>query len=253
LRIGINGAEAGVGQAYANMDQTLSASLFGELGQPLADIGAVVPLERGPQDDEFFLTFDLLGSQSYVRTQDPPLVVIPGDLPPAPRIGVRTFDEINATMAAVTTVDPLQIDVNMTYQSLRQSLPTIENPEAFLASHQVAVAQLAIEYCNALVNDPELSEDYFPGFNFGQAPAAAFAGNNRDLVIEPLIDNVMGLAIQTQPDFTTVRSELGYVLADGTRPANLVDRLVNGGTADTPAVAKGVCAAVLGSAVTLIH
>jgi hypothetical protein len=253
LRIGINGAEAGVGQAYANMDQTLSASLFGELGQPLADIGAVVPLERGPQDDEFFLTFDLLGSQSYVRTQDPPLVVTPGDLPPAPRIGVRTFDEINATMAAVTTVDPLQTDVNMTYQSLRQSLPTIENPEAFLASHQVAVAQLAIEYCNALVDDPALSAAYFPGFNFGQAPAAAFAGNNRDLVIEPLIDNVMGLAIQTQPDFTTVRNELGYVAADGTRPANLVDRLVNGGSADTPAVAKGVCAAVLGSAVTLIQ
>jgi hypothetical protein len=253
LRIGINGAEAGVGQAYANMDQTLSASLFGELGQPLADIGAVVPLERGPQDDEFFLTFDLLGSQSYVRTQDPPLVVTPGDLPPAPRIGVRTFDEINATMAAVTTVDPSQIDVNMTYQSLRQSLPTIENPEAFLASHQVAVAQLAIEYCNALVDDPDLSEDYFPGFDFGVAPAAAFAGNNRDLIIEPLIDNVMGLAIQTQPDFTAVRNELGYVPADGTRPANLVDRLVSGGSADTPAVAKGVCAAVLGSAVTLIQ
>jgi hypothetical protein len=253
LRIGINGAEAGVGQAYANMDQALSASLFGELGQPLAEIGAVVPLERGPEDDEFFLTFDLLGSQSYVRTQDPPLVVTQGDLPAAPRIGVRTFDEINATMAAVTTVDPGQVDVDMTFQSLRQSLPTIENPEAFLASHQVAIAQLAIEYCDALVDDPALSAAYFPGFNFGQAPATAFAGANRDQIIQPLIDNVMGLAIQTQPDFTVVRSELGYVQANGSRPANLVDRLVGGGNADTRAVAKGVCAAVLGSAVTLVQ
>jgi hypothetical protein len=253
LRIGINGTEAEVGQAYANMDQTLSAALFGELGQPLADIGAVVPLERGPQNDEFFLTFDLLGSASYARTQDPPLVIIQSDLPVAPRIGVRTFDEINATMAAVTTVDPEQVDVDMTYQSLRQSLPTIESPEAFLASHQVAVAQLAIEYCNALVNDPVRSAAYFPGFDFGQAPATAFAGANRDLVIDPLIDNVMGLGIQTQPDFTVVKDELGYVSADGTRPANLVDRLVGGGAADTPAVAKGVCAAVLGSAITLVQ
>jgi hypothetical protein len=253
LRIGINGAEAEVGQAYANMDQTLSATLFGELGQPLADIGAVVPLERGPQDDEFFLTFDLLGSASYVRTQEPPLVITQTDLPVATRIGVRTFDEINATMAAVTTVDPKQADVDMTYQSLRQSLPTIESPEAFLASHQVAIAQLAIEYCNALVDDPALSAAYFPGFNFGQAPATAFAGANRDLVIDPLIDNVMGLGIQTQPDFTDVRNELGYVATDGSRPENLVDRLVAGGSADTPAVAKGVCAAVLGSAIALVQ
>ena len=253
LRIGINGAEAEVGQAYANMDQTLSASLFGELGQPLADVGAVVPLERGPQDDEFFLTFDLLGSESYVRTEDPPLVITETDLPAVPRIGVRTFDEINATMAAVTTVDPKQVNVDMTYQSLRQSLPTIESPEAFLASHQVAVAQLAIEYCNALVDDPVRSAAYFPGFNFGQAPGTAYSGANRDLIIDPLIDNVMGLGIQTQPDFTVVRDELGYVQPAGTRPDNLVDRLVDGGEADTPAIAKGVCAAVLGSAITMIQ
>ncbi|MGH8166124.1 MAG: LamG domain-containing protein, partial [Woeseiaceae bacterium] len=253
LRIGINGAEAEVGQAYANMDQTLSASLFGELGQPLADIGAVVPLERGPQDDEFFLTFDLLGAETYVRTDDPPLVITEIDLQQAARIGVRTFDEINATMAAVTTVDPEQADVDATYQELRQSLPTIESPEAFLASHQVAIAQLAIEYCNALVEDSQLAAAYFNGFNFDQAPAAAYAGNNRDQIIDPLIDNVMGLAIQTQPDFTVVKDELGYVPANGTRPANLVDRLVGGGNADTRAVAKGVCAAVLGSAVTMIQ
>jgi len=252
LRIGINGAEAEVGQAYANMDQTLSASLFGELGQPLADIGAVVPLERGPQDDEFFLTFDLLGSESYVRTQDPPLVITETDLATAPRIGVRTFDEINATMAAVTTVDPEQVDVDMTYQNLRQSLPTIESPEAFLASHQVAVAQLAIEYCNVLVEDPALSAAYFPGFDFDQNAAVAFAGANRDLVVQPLIDNMMGIGIQTQPDYVQLEQELGYVASDGTRPANLVNRLVGSG-ADTRAVAKGLCAAVLGSAVTMVQ
>ncbi len=252
LRIGINGVEAPVGQSYANMDQTLSYSQFGELGQPLADIGDVIPLEKGPQDDEFFLTFDLLGQQSYVRTNDPPLVITPSDLPPASRFGVRTFDEINATMAAVTTVDPAQTDVDMTYQSLRQSLPTIESPEAFLASHQVAIAQLAIEYCNALIDDSALAAAYFPGFDFNQSAAAAFAGTNRDLLLEPLIDRMMGFGIQTQPDYADVGDELGYVTSDGTRPANLIDRLLSSGAA-TRSISKGVCAAVLGSAVTLVQ
>ena len=193
------------------MDDTLSASLFTELGQPLSNLGTIIPLEKGPADDEFFLTFDLLGTQSYVRTSDPALVITETDLPPAQRIGVRTFDEINATLSAITGVSPEETNVDMTFQSLRQSLPTIESPEAFLSSHQVAIAQLAIEYCNALIEDRGAisSAAYFPGFNFGAAPGTAFA--NRDALINPLIDNAMGIAIQTQPDFVDVRDELGYV------------------------------------------
>jgi hypothetical protein len=253
MRIGINGAEAEAGQAYANLNVTLSAAAFGELGQPLSPLGAVMPLEKGPEGDEFFLTFDRLGTQTYTRTQDPPLVVTPADLPQAPRFGVRTFDEINATMAELTGVDPEHPDVDATFQSLRQSLPAIETPEAFLSSHQVAVAQLAIEYCNALLEDPGLSAAYFPGFNFSLAPATAYAGTQRDLVIQPLLDRMMGLNIQTQPLYPELRDELGYVVSDGTRPDNLIDRLIAGGNADTRDVAKGVCAAVLGSAVTMFQ
>ena len=253
LRIGINGAEAEVGQAYANLDVTLSAGEFGgELGQPLAEIGAVVPLAKGPQDDEFFLTFDRLGMQSYARTENPPLVVTPVDLEPAPRLGVRTFDEINATMAAVTGVDPETPAVDSTFQELRQSLPTIEHPAAFLASHQVAIAQLAIQYCDALVSDASLAGPYFAGFDFSQPPNIAFAGTNRDSVIKPLLDRMMGFGIQTQPDYVDIADELGYATDDGVRPANLIDRLVASG-ADTDAITKGVCAAVLGSAVTLVQ
>jgi hypothetical protein len=249
MRIGINGAEVDVGQSYANLDLTLSATLFEELGQPLSTIGAVIPLEKGPDGDEFFLTFDQLGTETYVRSENPPLVVTPTDLAQAPRIGVRTFDEINATMAAVTTVDPEQPDVDAVYQSLRQSLPTIANPEAFLASHQVAIAQLAIEYCNALVDDPVLSAAYFPNFDFSEQPAAAFAGTDRDLVIQPLLDRIMGVNVLTQPLYVDVRDELGWVTTDGERPDNLIDRLIAGGEADTPGIVKGVCAAALGSAV----
>ncbi|MDZ7645066.1 MAG: LamG domain-containing protein [Woeseiaceae bacterium] len=254
LRIGINGEEAGVGQSYANLDVTLSASQFGELGQPLSDLGAVIPLEKGPEDDEFFLTFDLLGSQTYVRSDDPPLIITAEDITPAAqRIGVRTFDEINATMAAVTGVDPETQAVDMTYQNLRQSLPTVESVQTFLSSHQVAIAQLAIEYCNALVEGPDAAT-YFNGFDFNQSPGVAYSGPSRNQVIDPLIDRIMGIGIQTQPDFSAVRDELGYVSGNGTRPDNLIDRLlVSPDNPDTRAIAKGVCAAVLGSAVTVLQ
>ncbi len=257
MRIGLNGAEALVGQSYSKLDVTLDAALFGELGQPLSPLGAVLPLEKGPEEDEFFLTFDLLGSETYVRAENPALIPSPTELEPASRIGTRTFDEINATFAAVTGVDPNEVNVDMTYQELRQSLPAVEDINTFLSSHQVAIAQLAIEYCNALVNDTTARAAYFPGFNFGAAPATAFSTANRDAFVDPLIANMVGNSrggpqIATQPAFLTVYDELAEATGDGNRPDNLVDRLIAGGSS-TEAIAKGVCAATLGSAATLVQ
>ncbi len=265
MRIGINGGEVDKSQSYGNVDDFLSSdpAMYAELGQPLSQLGAVIPLEKGPADDEFFLTFDLLGTEAYARTDDPPLVITESDLPPAERIGVRTFDEINATFAAVTGVDPEEPSVDITFQNLRQSLPAIEDPKSFLSSHQVAIAQLAFEYCNALMEDRGTisTAAMFPGFDFAAAPVAAFA--NRDAFITPLVDRLMGLAIQSQPDFTVVRSELGYVTQDlvSGRPDNLIDRMIAPNTdlpqpqpqADTRGIAKGACGAVLGSAIALVQ
>jgi hypothetical protein len=254
MRIGINGAEVPISQSYANLDDMLDYTEFAELGQPLASIGAVIPLERGPADDEFFLTFDLLGTESYVRTDDPPLVITETDLPPAQRIGVRTFDEINATMSALTGVSTTEFFVDATFQNLRQSLPAIEDPSAFLSSHQVAVAQLAIEYCHALIEDRGTISTavYFPGFDFDAAPAVAYG--NRAAFITPLVDNIMGTGLLTQPDAVDVENEIGYNPFDAVtlRPENLIDRLIAGGT-DTRSIAKGACAAVLGSAAMLVQ
>lgn len=252
LRIGINGEEAAVGQAFANLDDTLGASMFSDdLGQPLSTLGAVIALQRGPDNDEFFLTFDRLGTQSFVRTLDPPLVIVAADLPPAERYGVRTFDEINATMAVITGVDPEQPAVDSTFQNLRQALPAIESPAAFLSSHQVAIAQMAIEYCNALVNDPVTAAAFFPGFNFSATGASAFTSGNRDLVIDPLLDRAMGINIGTQPDFMAVKDELGFLAPAGGHPGNLIDRLLaSPDNPNTSSIVKAVCAAVLGSAAT---
>ena len=133
-------------------------------------------------------------------------------------------------------------------------MPAIESPEAFLSSHQVAIAQLAIEYCNALVEDGALAAAYFNNFDFNQTPTAAYAGAARNEIITPLIDRAMGVAIQTQPDFVAVQDELGFFTTDGVRPDNLVDRLIaSPDNPDTRAIAKAVCAAVTGSAVTLVQ
>jgi len=256
MRVAMNGQEMPVGQTYATMDDTLSAQLFGELGQPLSTLGAVLPLEKGPQDDEFFLTFDRLAGQSFARADDPMLVITPADLVPASHIGVRTFDEINATFAAVTQVDPTTVAVDMTFQELRQSLPAVEDVNTFLSSHQVAIAQLAIEYCNALVEGPNAAA-YFPGFNFNGAPATVLAPGARDLLVDPLIANIVGNTpagpqLATQPTYATVYTELASFVAAGGRPDNLIDRLIAGGS-DTRAISKGVCAATLGSGVTLVQ
>ena len=78
------------------------------------------------------------------------------------------FEEINATMSEVTTVPSTQANVRATYELVKQAMPTEENIEGFVASQQTGVAQLAIEYCAALVDDTTLRAAYFPGMNFGE-------------------------------------------------------------------------------------
>lgn len=258
VRVAMNGLEAPVGQSYSTLVDTLSAAEFVELGQPLSALGAVLPLEKGPADDEFFLTFDRLHVTSYVRAADPTLTIVESDLDPASRVGMKTFDEIDATYSAVTGVDRMDFtSVDMTFQELRQSLPAVEDINTFLSSHQVAIAQLAISYCDAMIGsnaspNPDAATK-FPGFQFGSAPGVAFAaGTERDKFVNPLINDIMGTGLASQPAFADVYSELASFSAAGTRPDNLIDRLLAGGS-DTRAISKGVCAAMLGNATTLIQ
>ena len=84
---------------------------------------------------------------------------------------------------------------------------------------------------------------------------------NRDALLQPLIDRVMGIAIQSQPDYVVVRDELGFNTFDPVtlRPDNLIDRMITPNPdplepqADTRGIAKGACGAVLGSAIALVQ
>jgi hypothetical protein len=178
------------------------------------------------------------------------------DLPEASEIGVRTFDEVNVTMAAITGVSPLETNVRNTFNLVRQSLPSVPTMEAVLASHQVAIAQLAIEYCNAVVENTSartaLWGGSFSGWNV--APSGQSAGWENALAA-PLLDRVIGLTqLATQPDRSLLESEIFELIngipGDSSRPglaatnSNSIQR-----TAD---IGKSVCSAIVGSAAMLV-
>lgn len=271
LHLTMNGQEVEKSQSYANMDQTLSAALFEELGQPLSTLGAVIPVEKGPAEDQFFLTFDELDGVTYSRQDAPTLIITPTDLAPASQVGIRTFDEIDASYSSILELDRLIVynsggviaaHVDETFQELRQSLPAVEEVTTFLSSHQVAIAQLAIQYCDAAIGsnanpNPHAEDVVWTEFDFDQPAATAFSVANRNNFVDPLIARAVGQAssgtqLSTQPTYTSVHDELAAFQAAGNRPSNLIDRLL-AGPSDTRAIAKGVCASVLGSAATLLQ
>jgi hypothetical protein len=245
MRIGINGREAPVGQAYVNLDTTVTdANYSSASGQRLADVGTVIALEKGPDSDQFFLTFEKIGSVTNARTEATPAQpVAPPDAAPSSDVGMRVFSEINASLSSITGVAQTDANVKATYNLVEQQLPVVPNIEAFLASHQVGIAQLAIQYCDSLVESAQAST-FFPGLNLNAAPAAAFA--DPTLVTSPLIARGIGSNLSTQPQATDVSTELNSLITNlsscgGSCPANR-----------TRTITKAACAAVLGSAAVLM-
>ena len=219
MRIGINGKEALTGQAFANLNTRINSSYDPQLGQVLSSQGTIITLENGPDSDEFFLTFEKIGSLERDYTEALP--AIPSDPlesgPVSPLdsdIGVRTFQEINTTIAEMTGVPVINGVVNSVYSDYIQQLPSVEAIDAFLPSHQMAIAQLSLTSCSELVNTelPPSTPVFFAGFDFTQTaqeafgPVAASVVNptaiameenriqaNRDLVITRLLTATMNV------------------------------------------------------------
>lgn len=247
MRIGVNGAEPPVGQAYRLIDQVIAdAEYSAQTGYTISTVGTIIPLEHGPgpagTGDEFYLCFDQLGAKAdacsafAVGTTTPPAVVSkPSD------IGVRTFDSINATMAGITGVDPNHTKVRATYSSVRQSLPAITDIQAFLSSHQTSIAQLALQYCNVMVNDSGLRSAFFGSF-----PSSISTSADRDAIINPLFAKMIG-TVDTQPDESDVHDKLDSLIVElcGASACTAGKRTFD--------VATAACGAVLGSATTIVQ
>jgi hypothetical protein len=245
MRIGVNGAEAKVGQAYATLDTRVTdANYTAGIGQRLAAVGTVIGLEKGADSDLFFLSFDQIGSQLHARTEPvAPAPATPADKPESSQLGVRVFSEINASLAEITGVPLSNAGVQATYALVEQQLPSIPVIDSFVASHQVGIAQLAIQYCDALVESPAAAS-FFPGLNLSASPAVAFA--NTDALINPLLAKGVGSNLATQPADADVRAELNSLVTtlSPCSGATCTNR--------TKTITKAACATVLGSAAVLI-
>jgi len=250
MRIGVNGAEAKVGQTYIPLIGDIGGANYTPgTGQLLSNVGAVIALEKGPMADEFFLTFEQIGSNTHVVVE-PTYQASPAPLAePQPDYGVRTFDELNATFSRITGVATTAQGIAQTFANVRQQLPAVESIDAFLASHQTGIAQLAIAYCSAMVDNADRRNDFFGGGLDPQQPGSYFDNQTRrDQVINAISTNIIG-DLTTQPDLADVDAELNA----------LFDKIVNAPseTRTHPRGAgiamKAACAAALGSAATLVQ
>ena len=244
MRIGINGTIPQVGQAYIPLNMTVTAAGYTAMGEPLSTVGTVIGLQSGPLTDQFFLTFDKLGSQSHVVVEPSPT---PPPFAPGPivaDIGVRTFAQINSTLSQLTGVPKTNSAVAATYLAVQQQLPSDPTLEGFSSSNQIGVAQLAIQYCNAAVNSPALQPQLF-GTTLAANQFTSAGGTNT--VINALAARVLGNAPNSQPPASSVTTEL----------TSLIGKLCSTNSCTTiqgtNAVAAAACATALGSADMLIN
>jgi len=245
IRIGINGTIPAVGQAYIPLNTTVTASAYTSLGEVLSKVGTVVALQSGPLVDQFFLSFDQLGTKTHVTVEASPVPTTPTDLAPVAGIGVRTFAQINSSFSLLTGVPATQSAVLSTYQAVQQQLPAIPTLESFSSANQVGIAQLAVQYCNVAITTPALRAKLFPGVSFSASLFSSPAGVNQ--VTSALAARVLGTNLTSQPAASTVTSELGTLIN------TLCLSSACNSVARVEAVTTAACAGALGSSDVLIN
>jgi hypothetical protein len=248
MRIGINGTVPQVGQAFIPLNMTVTAAGYTAQGEVLSTIGTVIGLQSGPLTDQFFLTFDQLGSHTNVVVEPTPTAPPAAPGPAAAEIGVRTFAQINSTLSQLTGVPTTNSTVNSTYLAVQQQLPANPTLEGFSSSNQIGVAQLAIQYCNVMVNSPTYASQVLPGVTINGSLYSTQAGI--DSVTSKLAARVLGTGLNSQPVASTM-----------TGPTGELDKLITTLCATTActttpraqAVTAAACATAFGGAEMLIN
>ena len=236
-----------MGQAYIPLNTTITAANYSATsGDILSAVGTVIALENGPLTDQFFLQFDTLGTAHDVVVEATPQPATLALGPPAADFGVRSFAQVNSTFSQLTGVPTSNSSVVTTYQSAQQQLPAINTLEAYSSANQVGAAQLAVQYCNQVMNGPTsaaLQAKLFPNVNFSTLSLPSGASS----ITGPLTALAVGSSKVSTPQGVAVKTELGNLvttLCGGALPCNSPARV--------SAVTVGVCAAALGNANVLI-
>jgi hypothetical protein len=258
IRIGMNGNVPSVGQAYIPLKTTITPANYTSAGELLSPIGTVIGLQGGPLTDQFFLTFDVLGSHSDVVVEASPSIPAPAPGPVVADIGVRTFAQVNATLSRLTGVPTTDANVSVTYLAVQQQLPATPTIEAFSSANQVGIAQIAIQYCNEMVNNPTYEAAMFPGVTFSATLFSTPAGVNS--VTSALAARVLGSGLNSQPAASTLSGPYTAPTTPGTGTGeltNLIGELCTTTACNTvarvQAVTAAACATAFGSADMLIN
>lgn len=251
IRIGVNGREESTGQVFSTLDNTVNTSLLNSLGgTPMSRQGTIIPLQKGPELDEFFLSFDTLGQAYSTReSSEIPVATVATDLEPQSQIGIKDFAELNASMSVLTGVSTQNAEVLSTYNTLKQQLPSVTNVGSFLTSNQMAITQLSIKYCDALVEDTNLRASYFPALDFNYDANQGFSEAFKSALITPLTTKMLDNFASSQPEQTEVETELNQ-LVDLLGSCSLTSSCTS---STTTTVVKASCAAMLGSAVISVQ
>jgi hypothetical protein len=156
-------------------------------------------------------------------------------------------------MSTVTGVPVSTAAVRTTYEAIKQQLPGSTDVNGFLSSQQANIFKLSLEYCNSLVDTTALRDSFFgnnPAVAFGSGPNTALDTQaERDVVINRLLDRMVGVNLASQPNRTSLSTEVNTMLTG----------FIQGCTAATcdatrtRAFVKAACTSVLGSAVVLIQ
>jgi Concanavalin A-like lectin/glucanases superfamily len=248
IRIGINGTIPQVGQAYIPLNTSITASAYSPQGEVLSSIGTVIGLQSGPLTDQFFLTFDRLGSHTNVVVEATPTAPAPAPGPVVADIGVRTFAQVNSTLSVLTAVPTTDPNANATYLAVQQQLPPTPTIEGFSSANQVGVAQLAIQYCNVMVNNPTYLAKVLPGVTLSASQYSSQAGI--DAVTGPLAARVLGSGLHSMPAASTMTGSTGEL---DKLITSLCTTSACNNLARVQAVTAAACATAFGNANMLIN
>lgn len=306
MRIGINGSDSANDQLFSSMDvcingpcaqsdsRTVSINyakgITPDEGAALSSQGAVIAMQNGPKGngglapDMIFLTFQQINDQ----LPNTPYVVTSRLTPAIPAVNpvaidnvlIHTFEEINATLSALTGVPRTTSNINDdsnsivdgsgvtdgAYTTAKQALPSTHDAGTFNAANQMAITQLAIAYCNDLVNDPTAANQMF-GLTFDSNLTLNFSDTNtQDQIINPLLEKLMNVEY-TGSTPTTELSNMPSESSVHTDLANLMTTLASlppkgaSSSACTPTctnartlqIIKATCATAVASAPMVLH
>ena len=174
-------------------------------------------------------------------------------------IGVRTFDEISATMAEITGVSQNDPGVRAAFDEVRQSMPAIPSIEAYVSSHQAAIGAARDRVLPRAHGEHDAARCDVPGLRLRRSAGSGVRATRTRCSIR-CSNRVLGVTqLAHQPDKNAARTELSQLVnghpSDPARPG-LLNALPGGERNDaarTRNIAKAVCAAVVGSAAMLVQ